>query len=1770
MGDSLEPCIDRIARARKTRIRRLAVLVALAVVVAIGVSWQLHDIGIAAANETFCGLDEHAHDDGCYEQMPVCGLDEDEGGHSHDEDCYGRVLVCDVPEHVHTVECLEDPNADDGGDDGKDGAAGGDADDAAISDAAPDEAESADAGSGGNEAAAPDAAAGAAPGEVAAADPDAPSGQPDARADAEGVADTLAADYLGNFSDGMGENLDGDYAYLTNVIMDKGSNENGYAMTTGTEPFDADDDAGNDRSAENDVLRTYDTATYTVDMTTNVREDAPCGTYREGDLYFELLVEGTGDEIEWDTSAMGWLESKNGVFHTAMEVHGGTCYQVLRGYVTLAPATDDGHAIGSTTQTLSLVLRVLAMRNEDVVSPEFTFFLACNDVGLTEDQYAAWGTERYDGPIVTFDGGDCGKDGHGREFQTVDAPQITVSAAPRYNLAIVNSSTTKTQAMGPYDFSTGNDLALGKDEGMRYGRLGSYGLVLQVVGKDASQGLRGVQLPTGDENLTVSFKTSLSSTYTSGTTVYQTGQVSNGCDLTRYAPLVWSFDQNSGASSQQDARSIPVTTKYADHVPFNKLSQGTWYNSCSDGGTWNMKANDDGTYTVTVADCTVDMGQLPYIYPGAGTSLSYEYYNPNNINYSPDDSTKNNYWEVQTACLSAGELWVVQPYYAGPKDDGTTYIAQMLGEGSYKVLASDAVLEVKQGDETILAGEEGTVNQAITTDDSASQSMALVNPGSIDQHVVYLKYNYKAYNDPLTDGCFNDGKDWILQGDKLTIGGYTTHDQAEEANTGVAYDELVKFDDVFFEPDGTVSFNGILNGETRTCLWAAKEDGAGWNHEDLSPDQDGYDAEMINATPDDLVYYSSLAALEGAGKTCVGVLIQYRGLLTEQQNHLHYYIRGSTKMTAETDQVYMVTHYARAWNRDSLAAAMAADPNSGYETGNDALNALLAMSLAEVDAEVNAYIPTRTADSSLKYEDDDGNALDYPACFWINGDRRHPTTATGGSSRTPNILNYEKTYYDANGCHEGTSGNYWGDSCLLVGYKSGLTMNVVQPTISGDGTTHNKSVFDMDTGQTVVDYVVAPFITRNNGEQTFGTVATTEVVVTVTLPENLTYIEGSSYIGGTYETNGEGKQGTVVDGTNLSGANGNTATFVYTVGGTEYTVGVRLSVTTDANGVQTLIYAFTGVPVTGFDEVQFLENIYYSCEISSGAVRNGQELDVTADIYCSSDRGIAPTARDDGEVVVGITVTKNTAVSLVKTADQAAVEVDGAIGFSMDVGDNSDNPMTMVAVDDLPYNGDGSSTFANSDCEVYATEFSAYDTTATRDLSVFRFFYTTNEANAGKTSADFPEGEYFVTDLGKDGEAINPACLADGWTEIVMRTSEDVRGHTVYTAANVPDDEPVYAIAAVGIVEGKDDVSLHVTLKLSDPEPGDSVLNKLTQQHAFATADDTGATTTTYDDLADSARSRVVSRSISGVVWLDEDVDGGIRTGIYAEEQLLSGVTVTLQTRDSGGNWATARKLKYDGGDADCVTVTDANGCYAFDYLPEGEYRIVFSGTGASGSLNYTLADHDATVKEAAGIDTSVNSKVGRSSGMDAITGITLPEPTAIMDDVYVVPYQNAGCTKIVPFTVSKLWKDVDGNDVTGSRTTGSVTAQVTVSDGGGTVLRGEEVTLDPGNNWTSTLDDLPYYDGTGRAFGYAASSFNVEEISGNEGYTVTVGDVARNGDGSYSVAVENRAGRELPNAGGRGTLPYTVAGLLLAGGAASRLVLRRRGRRGAEGVMPR
>lgn len=147
-------------RAQRVRARRYtAMLLVLAMLTSLSVSWRLHQVGTALTtdNEYCCGMEEHVHTDDCYTEELVCGYEEGQPEepdsafsvdseptteepeaepeetepeeiepeetepevHHHTADCYETVLVehkeltCGQEEHTHDETCPVDPDTGD-------------------------------------------------------------------------------------------------------------------------------------------------------------------------------------------------------------------------------------------------------------------------------------------------------------------------------------------------------------------------------------------------------------------------------------------------------------------------------------------------------------------------------------------------------------------------------------------------------------------------------------------------------------------------------------------------------------------------------------------------------------------------------------------------------------------------------------------------------------------------------------------------------------------------------------------------------------------------------------------------------------------------------------------------------------------------------------------------------------------------------------------------------------------------------------------------------------------------------------------------------------------------------------------------------------------------------------------------------------------------------------------------------------------------------------------------------------------------------------------------------------------------------------------------------------------------------------------------------------------------------------------------------------------------------------------------------------------------
>lgn len=100
---------------------------------------------------------------------------------------------------------------------------------------------------------------------------------------------------------GYQESLDSDDEYIEEFKVQE--------QTDGTAPFDGDNAQGNDSSATNRRVRTFDDITYMLSLTSAPYTD---GTYyKNGYIHYKFVLPAKSSEAVFDTSAMSWMVSGN-------------------------------------------------------------------------------------------------------------------------------------------------------------------------------------------------------------------------------------------------------------------------------------------------------------------------------------------------------------------------------------------------------------------------------------------------------------------------------------------------------------------------------------------------------------------------------------------------------------------------------------------------------------------------------------------------------------------------------------------------------------------------------------------------------------------------------------------------------------------------------------------------------------------------------------------------------------------------------------------------------------------------------------------------------------------------------------------------------------------------------------------------------------------------------------------------------------------------------------------------------------------------------------------------------------------------------------------------------------------------------------------------------------------------------------------------------------------------------------------------------------------
>ena len=217
---------------------------------------------------------------------------------------------------------------------------------------------------------------------------------------------------------------------------------------TGTGPWDADDEPGNDSSEDNNIVRSFDQVTWTVDLTMALKSGVADSGLTGGIINVEVtLPEACADVMKWDLDSIQWIENGK------VSSDGKT----LTGQYSMSET--DTTIPGK--QTLVFVLGIEGAGNKTEIIPTFTFDLEGNEEN---------------------------------DKVTITGEKIIVSAKGKYNIQLHRNGELATKTT--VDYGEGNT------EGRMYG----YTFAIQLYNDNESKGLKGMEYPKGDLSFDIDLK----------------------------------------------------------------------------------------------------------------------------------------------------------------------------------------------------------------------------------------------------------------------------------------------------------------------------------------------------------------------------------------------------------------------------------------------------------------------------------------------------------------------------------------------------------------------------------------------------------------------------------------------------------------------------------------------------------------------------------------------------------------------------------------------------------------------------------------------------------------------------------------------------------------------------------------------------------------------------------------------------------------------------------------------------------------------------------------------------------------------------------------------------------------------------------------------------------------------------------------------------------------------------------------------------------------
>lgn len=828
---------------------------------------------------------------------------------------------------------------------------------------------------------------------------------------------------------------------------------------TGTAPFDKDNERGDDKDENNDIVRSYDTVTYDYEYT--LTPDSTMDYYRRTRVGFRFELPYPKDKVTFDAEKMGWVDHTPGYEpKLTTETINGTVTQVYTCYRLLEP-TSQSPTVNPGTGSIGLSVAVKGAPHGYRFHP-------------TVKAWPAWDASN---PTNT-----------GTHKRAEDTPaDVTVSAKLNLNVRMVNYGNVDR---GVFDFSSGAANAPNKDEGKVTGLGSGIALVTEMRWPDRTKGLKGLEAPSGR----ITYRLRLSNQYSDDTKAGTKHPMER-----RWQPLLYDYGHIDNEDSKYGRTFAWMgDLRYqapgvADHADGNdRVARGNTTITTTTGG--------QGT-DVTVSFDGYDTSVFPIHNKLNGT------HNKCSTDYMTSDCST-----MQVGAIHTDVLQFITP----TSRDGRT-VAQYYGnvDQTANITMDDMGLTATGVSGDRLATAEDNSNQASTGDDHAGSALTVRISGTYSTRIRYTHWsNEKSWNDAGTSGDwtmpdYGNGSDSLIQGSKLRLQIGHNIIINSEGDAEVMGMGLVKFDPNSIEPVDdhpdtqptipmyvwTWGARAAKRGNAIPYWYAVKKDGTNWKDY----------REQRDTKISGLDYYPTLNEAKTHG-TVVGMLFEDHNTVDPTGTSFNRTFTPIVSLparildTARIGTVTPIVAETAYWTRNSLArtANLDADaPGTQWQRWSDSLAIRLPEYANSVKPDLtysgDTYRPATFDDNGVYQGGDTADFLKGDSLY-IAGETPHiakqvEQTNEAGNVKTVYDLDKEQRAVDwkltatADTSTTTDGGQYTTDYIITDTLPKGLTYVDGSMTVGGQYTQHTP-----DRGTVTGGTPVTPTIVVNKDGTTTMTI----------------------------------------------------------------------------------------------------------------------------------------------------------------------------------------------------------------------------------------------------------------------------------------------------------------------------------------------------------------------------------------------------------------------------------------------------------------------------------------------------------------------------------------------------------------------------------------------------------------------------------------------------------------------------------------------------------